>query len=82
MDVSLSDQYVLLLQNVVQENRLLREQLKTTVNETKSSIEDMKNKVDKMDNLSTSTARRVRQTGPIRAIRVPKLCRVSICTCI
>ena len=51
MAVSLSDQYVLLLQNVVNENRLLREQMKNTVDQTKSSLEEIKKKVDNIENL-------------------------------
>ena len=76
MAVSLSDQYVLLLQNVVNENRLLREQMKNTVDQTKSSLEEIKKKVDNIENLPPGR-NRVRQTGPARSIRVPKLCRVS-----
>ena len=75
MAVSLSDQYVLMLQNVVNENRLLREQMKNTVDQTKSSLEKIK-KVDNSENLPPGR-NRVRQTGPARSIRVPKLCRVS-----
>lgn len=75
MAVSLSDHYVLLLQNVVEENYLLREQLQKSTQETRSCIEEMKSKID---NMSAGAGRRIRQTGPVRAIRVPKLCRVSV----
>jgi hypothetical protein len=51
--------------------------VKESVHETKSSIEDMKTKVDKIGNMYAGTGK-VRQTGPVRAIRVPKLCRVSV----
>ncbi|CAB3999373.1 Hypothetical predicted protein [Paramuricea clavata] len=75
MAVSLSDQYVLfILQNVGQENRLLQEQLKlkTTINETKLSIEDMK--VDKMDNLSNRTARHVTKAMQVLTLNTTSCC--------
>ena len=81
MAVLLSDQYVLLLQNVVEKNKPLREQLQKCVQETKSCIEDMKSKADKIDNLSAGGGRRIHQTGPVKDICVPKLCRVSIYSC-
>jgi hypothetical protein len=77
MAVSLPDQYVLLLQKVIDENRLLREQVKSTVDTTNSSIEVIKKKVDSFDNVLAAPSRRVRHTGPAKPIRVPKLCRVS-----
>jgi hypothetical protein len=77
MAVSLSDEYVLLLQSVVEENKLLREELKKSVEDTKLSIQGMKTKVEKINNISVG-ARKVRQTGPVRAVRAPKLCRVSV----
>ena len=41
-NVALSDQYVLLLQNVVEENRLLREQLSNTVTNNENALKDIK----------------------------------------
>ena len=76
MAISLSDQYVLLSQNVVNKNRLLREQMKNTVDQTKSSLDEIKKKVDNIENLPLGR-NRVCQTGPARSILVPKLCRVS-----
>ena len=70
MAVSLPDQYVLLLQNVVNENRLLRKQMKNTVDQTKSS-EEVK-KIDNIENLPAGRSR-IRQTGPVRSVRVHKL---------
>ena len=70
MAVSLLDQYVLLLQNVVNENRLLRGEMKNTVDQTKSSLEEIKKKVHSIENLPAGR-NRVRQTGPVRSIRVP-----------
>lgn len=75
MDVSLPDQYVLLLQNVVDENKLLREQMKQTIEQGKNSLEEIKKKVDTFATSSALPSRRVRQTG--RPIRVPRICSVS-----
>ena len=74
-NVSLSDQYVLLLQNVVQENRLLREQLSNTVSSNESALNDIKTQMDILVRTNTSS-RRVRQTGQ-NTQKVPKACSVS-----
>ena len=74
-NVSLSDQYVLLLQNVVEENRLLREQLSNTVTSNENALEDIKRQMGTLARTNTSS-RRVRLTGQNRQ-NVPKACSVS-----
>ena len=74
-NVSLPDQYVLLLQNVVEENRLLRQQLLSTVKSNENALKDIKMQMDILARTSTSS-RRVRQTGQNKQ-NVPKACSVS-----
>ena len=74
-NVSLPDQYVLLLQNVVEENRLLRQQLLSTVKSNENALKDIKMQMDILARTSTSF-RRVRQTGQNKQ-NVPKACSVS-----
>ena len=74
-NVSLPDQYVLLLQNVVEENRLLRQQLSSTVTNNENALKDIKTQMDILARTSTSS-RRVRQTGQ-NTQNVPKACSVS-----
>ena len=69
-NVSLPDQYVLLLQNVVEENRLLRQQLSSTVTSNENALKDIKMQMDILARTSTSS-RRVRQTGQNKQ-NVPK----------
>ena len=69
-NVSLPDQYVLLLQNVVEENRLLRQQLSSTVTSNENALKDIKMQMDILARTSTSF-RRVRQTGQNKQ-NVPK----------
>ena len=82
-EVSLSDQYVLLLNDVVKENQAVRENLAQTYGSTNDqrALKDLANKVDildaKISNL-TEHERPVRQTGGAR-IKVPKMCSVSMC---
>ena len=73
-NVSLPDQYVLLLQNVVEENRLLRQQLSSTVTSNENALKDIKTQMDILARTSTSS-RRVRQTGQNKQ-NVPKACSV------
>ena len=76
MDLSLPDQYVLLLQNVVEENRLLRQQISQTIEAGQSSSQEINLKVDNLAAASRARAtNRARQTG--RPIRVPRMCSVS-----
>ena len=64
MDLSLPDQYVLLLQNVVEENRLLRQQTSQTIEAGQSSLQEINLKVDNLAAASRARAtNRVRQTG-------------------
>ena len=74
-NVSLPDQYVLLLQNVVEENRLLRQQLSSTVTSNENALKGIKMQMDILARTSTSF-RRVRQTGQ-NMQNVPKACSVS-----
>ena len=75
MDLSFPDQYVLLLQIVVQENRLLRQQISQTMEAGQSSLQEINLKVDNLAVVFRSRATNcVRQTGrPIRA----RMCSVS-----
>ena len=74
-NVALSDQYVLLLQNVVEENRLLREQLSNTVTNNENALKDIKTQMDILARTNTGS-RRARQTGQNKQ-NVPKACSVS-----
>lgn len=76
MNVSMSDHYVLLLEKVVEENKALREQVKTMAEKDKTSLEDLHKKIDCLKTASVSS-KRVRQTGP-STINVPKMCRVCL----
>ena len=77
MDVSLSDEYVLLLQNVVDENKALREKIEQQSSETKSSLNEIKAKMNEMG--SRTPARSSRPARQCRGpTRVPKICRVRI----
>ena len=74
-NVSLSDQYVLLLQNVVEENRLLREQMSNAVANSEKSLNDIKEQMSVMAQTSTGRVR-AKQTGQ-NTPKVPKACSVS-----
>ena len=74
-NVALSDQYVLLLQNVVEENRLLREQLSNNVTNNENALKDIKTQMDILARTNTGS-RRVGQTGQNKQ-NVPKACSVS-----
>ena len=74
-NVALSDQYVLLLQNAVEENRLLREQLSNTVTNNENALKDIKMQMDILARTNTGS-RRARQTGQNKQ-NVPKACSVS-----
>ena len=74
-NVSLSDQYVLPQQNVVEENMLLRQQLSSTVTSNENVFKDIKTQMDILARTSTSS-RRVRQTGQNKQ-NVLKACSVS-----
>ena len=76
MDLPLPDQYVLLLQNVIEENRLLRQQISQTIEAGESSLQEINLNVDNLAAASHARATNcVRQTG--RPIRVPRMCSVS-----
>lgn len=72
MSVAMSDHYVLLLENVVKENKALREQVKQMADREKAVLGDLHKKIDCMQ--AQNSSRRVRPTGP--SIRIPKLCKV------
>ncbi|CAB3991969.1 Hypothetical predicted protein [Paramuricea clavata] len=78
-EVSLSDRYVLLLNDVVNENKAVREKLEQTSASTtidQRALKDLANKVDNLDAKISKLAERgrpVRQTGGAR-IQVPKMC--------
>ena len=76
--ISLPDQYVLLLQDVVNENRRLREQMIETAERSEFAFRSLENKMDNHMMAQTGGGRRaVRHTGQKRQI-VPKACSVSI----
>ena len=79
-DVSLSDQYVLLLNDVVKENKALRDKIDQNITLEQNTMRDLTNKIDNLDGKIASLGERrgqVRQTGGGR-IPVPKMCSVSI----
>jgi DNA repair exonuclease SbcCD ATPase subunit len=87
-EVSLSDQYVLLLNDVIKENKAVREKLEQTSESSSESatvdqsraLKDLANKVDSLNtkiSKLTERGRPVRQTGGAR-LQVPKMCSVSI----
>jgi hypothetical protein len=79
-DVSLSDQYVLLLNDVVKENKALRDKIDQNITLEQNTMRDLANKIDNLDGKIASLGERrgqVRQTGGGR-IPVPKMCSVSI----
>jgi tetrahydromethanopterin S-methyltransferase subunit G len=79
-EVSLSDQYILLLNDVVKENKALREKLDQCIATDQDSLRELKTKLDEMDNkISNFGAQRrhVRQTGGGK-IPIPKMCSVCI----
>ena len=72
----LPDRYVLLLQNVVKENWLLRQQIRQTIEAGQSSLQEINLKVDNLAAAFRSRAtNRVGQTG--RLITIPIMCSVS-----
>ena len=71
--VSLADQRALLLQNVVEENRLLRELMTNTITTSENAVRN----INKMDIIArTASGRRVWQAGQ-SVQEVPKSCSVS-----
>ena len=72
MSVAMSDHYVLLLENVVKENKALREQIKQMADHEKAVLGDLHKKIDCMQ--AQNSSRLARPTGP--SIRIPKLCKV------
>ena len=82
--VSISDHYVLLLEKVIEENKALREQVKTMADTDKVALDDLHKKIDNIRtaNQSAAPSRRVRQTGPSASVRVPKMCRVCFFVCV
>jgi hypothetical protein len=74
-ETSLPDQYVLLLQNVVEENRLLRDQMANTISNNENALKSIEAKMDILSR-TNATGRRVRQTGQNKQ-KVPKACSVS-----
>ena len=75
--VSLPDEYVLLLQNVVKENRLLREQMASSIASNETALKSIDDKVNIMARTSTGRRSRVRQTGQNKQ-KVTKACSVSM----
>lgn len=69
-ETSLPDQYVLLLQNVVEENRLAN-----TISNNENALKSIEAKMDILSR-TNATGRRVRQTGQNKQ-KVPKACSVS-----
>ena len=83
-ELSLSDHYVVLLDNVVNQTKLLREEFLKDKGKGNRVLEDITTKIDGLSttvkSLTVSNGRRaVRQTGGAKP-RVPKMCSVSIKT--
>ena len=84
-EVALSDRYVLLLQEVVEESRSLRaqvagraeqtDQLESKLDQISSKVEDLCEKVNNAD----SCRKRKRKDSP--SLKVPRQCRVSSIGC-
>lgn len=79
-DISLSDQYVLLLNNVVEENKALQTKINEVHSADQETLKDIANKMEalssKVSLLESGKGRRPRQSSV--GIRVPKQCSVSI----
>lgn len=58
-ETSLPDQYVLLLQNVVEENWLLRDQMANTISNNENALKSIEAKMDILSR-TNATGRRVR----------------------
>ena len=81
-EVSLSDKYVLLLQQTIKESRNLRAQVAAREEETDSKIERLFNKMEELceqvsrtDSQSSCRRRKRRSTS---SVTVPSQCRVSL----
>lgn len=74
--ISLSDRYVLLLDEVVNENRELRKKLEEIHKKDEATMKTLSEKVDVLSAKVVSAPSRVRQTGSGR-MRVPRICSVS-----
>ena len=79
-NVSLSDNYVLLLQETIKESRVLRVQVsqrEEKADEVKSKVELLFTKVDELcEKVSDSSRKRKRSTS--LSVKVPRQCRVSV----
>jgi predicted house-cleaning NTP pyrophosphatase (Maf/HAM1 superfamily) len=75
--ISLSDCYVLLHDEVVNENRELRKKLEEIHKKDEATMKTLSERVDVVSAKVVSAPSRVRQTGS-RRIRVPRLSSVSI----
>ena len=78
--VSLSDQYVLLLQETIKESRVLRDQVSQKDQDTNAKLERLLNKVEELSekiekDSSPSCMKGKRKRSA--SIQVPKQCRVS-----
>lgn len=78
--VSLSDQYVLLLQETIKESRVLRDQMSQKDQDTNAKLERLLNKVEELNekidkDSSPSCTKGKRKRGS--SIQVSKQCRVS-----
>ena len=67
--------YVLLLQNVVEENRLLREQMATMITNSENALKNLNKKIESM--ATSNVERRVRHTRPTIP-KVPKPCSMNV----
>jgi len=82
-EISLSDHYVVLLESVVNQTTLLREEIQKDKENDKGVLENITNTLDGLSNSVRSLTvanrgRRVRQSRGRATTRVPKLCSVSI----
>lgn len=74
--VNLTDRYVLLLNDLVKENRALNKEVENSTTKNEERITSLVSKIDNLHAKLNAPSRRVRQTGGGR-LRVPRLCSVS-----
>ena len=78
-DISLSDEYVLLLNNVVEENKSLQSKIDEVHHSDQATLKDIANKMDALTSkvaLLESGKGRIKHSSA--GIRVPKQCSVSL----
>jgi hypothetical protein len=78
--ISLSDHYVVLLQNVVDQAKALRQEINKDKQQEKEALANIAIKVDVLSTtvkyIGSTTGRRVKNTGGA-AVKAPRMCSVS-----